>query len=148
LQGEIDVTQRVLPVVIPTLAMALAACAVDGPTAPHEQPAALRAQSLTVSGETLDALRHTVADAQVRLLPAIGGTQAHDGLTAALEGVGAALDANDAGALAASLGSARSALDAEIHTLDADSPQAVDLDALSLALTAVEDALPAEMRAH
>jgi hypothetical protein len=45
-----------------------------------------------------------------------------------------------------SLGSARTALDTEIHALDADSPEAVELDALSLALVAVEDALPAGMR--
>ncbi|HET7230957.1 MAG TPA: hypothetical protein VFJ16_13185 [Longimicrobium sp.] len=132
--------------VIPTLAMALAACAVDGPTSPQAQPEALRAQTLAVSGETLDALRHTVEDAQVRLLPAIGDTPAHDGLATALNGMSAALDANDAGALAASLGSARTVLDAEIHALDAGSPEAVELDALSLALTAVEDALPAGMR--
>lgn len=139
-------TPRVSPVVIPTLAMALAACAVDVPTAPQAQPPALRAQTLAVSGETLDALRHTVTDAQVRLLPAIGDTQAHAGLAAALDGMSAALRANDAGALAQSLGSARTALDAEVHAMDADSPEAVDLDALSLALTAVADALPAEMR--
>lgn len=139
-------TQRVSPVVIPTLAMALAACAVDGPTSPKAEPAAIRAQALAVSGEKLDALRQTVTDAQVRLLPAIGDTQAHAGLAAALNDVGAALDANDAGALAESVGSARTVLDAEIHALEADSPEAVDLDALSLALTAVEDALPAEMR--
>jgi hypothetical protein len=133
-------------VVIPTLAIALAACSMDAPTAPTAQPPALRAQALAVSGETLDALRQTVTDAQVRLLPAIGDAQAHAGLATALDGMSAALDANDAGALAQSLGSARTALDAEIHAMDADSPEAVDLDALSLALTAVEDALPAEMR--
>lgn len=141
-------TPRVSPVVIPTLAMALAACAVDGPTSPQAREPAVRAQALAVSGETLDALRQTVADAQVRLLPAIGDTQAHAGLAAALDGMSAALSANDAGALAASLGSARTTLDAEIHALDADSPEAVDLDALSLALTAVQDALPAEMRSN
>lgn len=138
--------QRVSPVIIPTLALALAACAVDGPTSPHAQPPAARAQALAVSGETLDALRSTVADAQVRLLPAIGDNEAHAGLAAALDGMSAALAANDAGALAASLSSARTALDAEIQAQDADSPEAVELDALSLALVAVEDALPAGMR--
>jgi hypothetical protein len=133
-------------VVIPTLAMALAACAADGPTLPQAQPPALRAEALAVSGETLDALRHTVADAQLRLLPAIGDAEAHAGLAAALDGMSAALQANDAGALAQSLGAARTALDADIHATDADSPEAVDRDALSLALTAVEDALPADLR--
>ncbi|HEX2207554.1 MAG TPA: hypothetical protein VHG93_07710, partial [Longimicrobium sp.] len=66
---------RVSPVVIPTLAVARAACAVDAPTASGARPPAELAQSLAVSGEPLDALRGTVSDAQVRLLPAIGDAQ-------------------------------------------------------------------------
>lgn len=137
---------RFSPLVVPTLAMALAACAVDAPTAPGARAPDVQAQSLAVSGEPLDALRGTVSDAHVRLLPSIGDAQAQSRLSGALSSVSAALDANDAGALAGSLGSARTAVAAEMQALGAGSPAAADLDALSLTLDAVEQALPAELR--
>ncbi|HEU0079737.1 MAG TPA: hypothetical protein VFQ76_18910 [Longimicrobiaceae bacterium] len=132
--------------VIPTLAIALAACAVDAPTTPRARVPANLAQSLAVSGESLQALRGTVSDAQVRLLPALGDDQAQSRLASALNGVDAALAAEDAGALADSLGAARTVLAAEIEALGADSPVAADLDALALTLDAVEHALPADMQ--
>lgn len=139
-------THRFSPVVVPTLVLALAACAVDAPTTPGASAPAGHAQSLAVSGQALDALRGTVSDAQVRLLPTLGDDEAQSRLGSALNGVDAALAADDAAALAKSLGAARTALAAEIQALGTDSPSAADLDALALTLDAVEHALPADMR--
>jgi hypothetical protein len=138
------VSHRFFPVVIPTLALALAACAGDAPTTSSARAPDVQVQSLAVSGGTLDALRGTVVDAHVRLLPSIGDAQAQSRLSSVLTGVSAALDANDAGALAQSLGAARTAVAAELQALGADSPAAADLDAISLTLDAVEQALPAD----
>jgi hypothetical protein len=140
------VPHRLSPVVIPTLALALAACAGDAPTTSSARAPDVQAQSLAVSGEPLDALRGTVSDAHVRLVPSIGDAQAQSRLSSALADVSAAMDANDAGALAQSLGAARTAVAAEFQALGAHSPAAADLDALSLTLDAVQQALPAEMR--
>lgn len=137
---------RFSPVVIPTLALALAACAGDAPTTSSARAPDAPAQSLAVSGEPLAGLRGTVVDAHVRLVPSIGDAGVQSRLSSVLTGVSAALDANDAGALAQSLGAARTAVAAELQALGADSPAAADLDALSLTLDAVEQALPAEMR--
>ncbi|HEX5871900.1 MAG TPA: hypothetical protein VFY65_15835 [Longimicrobium sp.] len=141
-------THRFSPVVIPTLAIALTACAVDAPTAPGARAPAGQAQSLAVSGEPLNALRGTVSDARVRLVPAIGDAGVQSRLGGALSRVSDALAADDAGALAESLGAARTALNAEMQALGADSPAAPDLDALALALDGVSEALPAHMRSQ
>jgi hypothetical protein len=138
------VLHRFSPAVIPTLALALAACAGDAPTTSSARAPDVQAQSLAVSGESLDGLRGTVVDARVRLVPAIGDAQAQSRLSTVLTGVSAALDANDAGALAQSLDAARATVAAEMQALGAESPAAADLDALSLTLDAVEQALPAE----
>ena len=106
------------------------------------------AQSLAVSGEPLDALRGTVSDARVRLLPAIGDAEAQSRLGGALSRVNDALAANDADALAESLGLARTALEVEIQAVGPDSPAAADLDALALTLDGVDQALPEYMRSH
>jgi len=142
------VSHRFSPVVIPTLAMALAACTADAPMAPTARAPDEQAQSLAVSGETLDALRGTVTDAHVRLLPGIGDAQAQSRLSSALSSVSAALAADDAGALAESLAAARTVLNDEIQTLGSDSPAAADFDALALALDTVNDVLPAELRSR
>lgn len=136
-------SHRFSPVVIPTLALALAACGGDAPTTSSARASDAQVQSLAVSGESLDGLRGTVVDAHVRLVPSIGDAQVQARLSTVLTGVSAALDANDAGALAQSLGAARAAVAAELQALGADSPTAPDLDALSLTLDAVEQALPA-----
>lgn len=141
-------THRFSPVVIPTLAIALTACAVDAPTTPHARAPDGQAQSLAVSGEPLDALRGTVFDARVRLVPAIGDAEAQSRLGGALSRVSDALAADDADALAESLGAARTALDAEMQALGADSPAAADVDALALALDGVDQALPSHLRSQ
>src|SRR5688572_19318363 len=101
------VPHRFSPVVIPTLALALAACAGDAPTTSSARAPDAQVQSLAVSGESLDGLRGSVVDARVRLVPSIGDAPVQSRLSTVLTGVSAALDANDAGALAQSLGAAR-----------------------------------------
>ena len=135
-------------VIIPTLALALAACTADVPSMARAAPPADPAQSLAVSGEPLDALLGTLSDARVRLLPAIGDPEAQSRLGGVLSRVTDALVANDANALAEALDVARTALEAEIQRVGTDSPTAADLDALGLALDGVDQALPAHMRAR
>jgi hypothetical protein len=131
---------------VPALAIVLAACSGDALTMPAASPPAQRGQSLAVSGGALDALRGTVSDARVRVLPGIGDAEVQSRLGSALSRVSDALTANDAEALAASLGLANHALNAEIEASGTDSPAAADFAALGLALSAVDEALPAHLR--
>jgi hypothetical protein len=131
---------------VPALAIVLAACSGDALTTPAASPPAHRGQSLAVSGGALDALRGTVSDARVRVLPGIGDAEVQSRLGSALSRVSDALTANDAEALAASLGVANHALNAEIEASGTDSPAAADFAALGLALSAVDEALPAHLR--
>jgi hypothetical protein len=131
---------------VPALAIVLAACSSDALTMPAASPPAQRGQSLAVSGGALDALRGTVSDARVRVLPGIGDAEVQSRLGSALSRVSDALTANDAEALAASLGLANHALNAEIEASGTDSPAAADFAALGLALSAVDEALPAHLR--
>jgi hypothetical protein len=131
---------------VPALAIVLAACSGDALTMPAASPPAQRGQSLAVSGGALDALRGTVSDARVRVLPGIGDAEVQSRLGSALSRVSDALTANDAEALAASLGVANHALNAEIEASGTDSPAAADFAALGLALSAVDEALPAHLR--
>lgn len=142
------VTHRLYPVVVPTLVLALAACAADAPTTPLAHAPEHQAQSLAVGGESLAALRETVSDAHVRLVPAIGDADAQSRLGGAVGGVSDALAAEDADALAESLRAAHAAVDAEMQAVGADSPAAADLSALALTLDAVDEALPAELRSE
>lgn len=141
-------TRRISPMVVPALAMVLAACSGDALTTPGVTPPAHRGQSLAVSGEALDALRGTVSDARVRVLPGISDAEIQSRLSSALSGVSDALTANDAEALAASLGVANDALKIEIEASGTDSPAAADFAALGLALSAADEALPAHLRSH
>jgi hypothetical protein len=131
---------------VPALAIVLAACSGDALTMPAASPPAHRGQSLAVSGGALDALRGTVSDARVRVLPGIGDAEVQSRLGSALSRVSDALTANDAEALATSLGLANHALNAEIEASGTDSPAAADFAALGLALSAVDKALPAHLR--
>ena len=136
-------THRFSAAVAPALALALAACGSERPTAP--EAAAAPATALAVQGEALAAIRGTVDDANARLLPGLGaGAQSR--LGAPLAAVQTALDANDADALATSLAAAHRVLAAERRAQGPDSPAAADLDALELTLGGLGDALPARMR--
>jgi hypothetical protein len=133
---------------VPALAIVLAACSGDALTIPRASPPAHRVQSLAVSGAALDALRGTVSDARVRVLPGIGDAEVQSRLNSALSAVSDALAANDAEALATSLRVANEALKTEIEASGTDSPAAADFDALGLALNAVDEALPAHLRSR
>lgn len=133
-------------VVSPLLALALGACAADGPTAPAAPPAeaaAMKGPSLAVQGEPLVALRTAVGDAASRILPALGGGEEHAPLRAAIARADQALAADDAAALAGALRDARAALAAAREAMDADA--APDLDALLLVLDGLGTAVPASV---
>jgi hypothetical protein len=125
------------------LALGLAACGAERPTAPEAAEASFA--TLAVEGEALTAIRGAVTDANERLLSGLDAG-AKGRLGAALDAVQGALAANDADALATTLEAAHAALAAERTALGADSPVAADLDALALTLGGLQDALPASMR--
>ena len=138
---------RTSAVVPPLLALALGACAGEGPTAPAQPPAEVAAKglSLAVQGESLAALRLAVSDATSRIVPALGDGAAHAPLRAALARADQALASDDAAVLAASLRAARAALAAERESLAADADVAPDLDALLLVLEGLDTAVPATL---
>jgi hypothetical protein len=134
-------------VVPPLLALALAACAADAPTAPDEPPAsaAAKAPSLAVQGEPLAALRATVGDATTRILPALGEGEDHAPLRAALARADQAIGADDGLALAGALREARAAVAAARAAMGSDAELAPDLDALLLVLDGLDSAVPASV---
>ena len=138
---------RTSTVVPPLLALALGACAADGPTAPAVPPvsAAAKGPSLAVQGEPLVALRATVGDATVRILPALGEGEAHAPLRAALARADQALASDDASTLAGALRDARAAVAAERAAMGPEAELAPDLDALLLVLDGLDTAVPASV---
>ena len=137
---------RFSPALVPALAVALAACGSERPTAPEATAAEASATVLAVQGEALASIRALVTDADARLLSGLGDEGAQSRLSGALSSVQSALAANDADALAAALATTRGTLAAERLALGADSPAAADLDALELTLGSLDEALPADMR--
>jgi len=134
--------------VVPSLvALALGACAADGPTAPLVPPAQVAAKgpSLVMQGEPLAALRAAVGDASSRIVPALGDDAAHAPLRAALARADQALASDDAAVLASALRAARAALATERESMAADADMAPDLDALLLVLDGLDSAVPAEL---
>jgi hypothetical protein len=80
----------------PVLALGLAACGADRPTAPEAAEAPVTA--LAVQGEALAAIQAVVIDADERLLSGLDAG-AKSRLGTALAAVRTALDANDAEAM-------------------------------------------------
>ena len=138
---------RTSAVVPPLLALALGACAADGPTAPAQPPAeaAAKGPSLALQGEPLAALRTAVSDATSRILPALGEGEDHAALRAAIARADQALATDDARELAGALREARAALAAEREAMGPDAEAAPDLDALLLVLEGLDTAVPASL---
>lgn len=135
---------RVSVAITALLALSAAACTPESRPAPAVAEVSAH-PPLAVSGEAVATMLGTVQSARMRVLPALGETDAATRMARSLWRVETALRDNDGTSLAFSLQRARTELKADRAAL-ADSGVAAELDALLVTFAAMDAAVPTSLR--